>query len=502
LSVLQQVEMDSERSLQFEREHAKMFELLGNKTGKRVDRNNVWEYFDVVTCMRAHNYSLPDWYTDALYREMSEVARFYWVQRFASTSAIVRLEIGVFLKVLRDHLLTIVNGSKTLLQRTFQVSIQHLMAYSAHDTDVCYLLAAFGVYDQQSIPYSAAVVIELLGPEPPAPRSEYRLRLVYKKGYLDNEGTYLQFGACTEQPADRGCPLDDVLNYLAPLLLDPDQFFSECQVEQRPYVPDPLKFLRSPTPFSCVSSQRTTYTVYVAVACILLFLLCLVGVTVGLCIKRTSTTEILRREIGVFLHSFVQHMNAIVHASVDGTPEINRTNFSTSPTMAYSAHDTTVTSLLSGLGLYDNQTIEYSAAVVLELLSPDKVTSASDHVLRVLYKRSWHDETGTYLQFPSCPGRPAADGCPLTRVLEQIRPLLVPPDQFTQICSVESANSSHVGFTLRYSPFRTFALISFTLCATFVVVSLVVFLIRKCRRQKRMLQDDEQVVFVRFDHQS
>ncbi|VDP84612.1 unnamed protein product [Echinostoma caproni] len=213
-------------------------------------------------------------------------------QLYASTSAVVRLEVGVFLKVLKDHLLAIVNGSKNLLQRTSQVSIRHLMAYSAHDTDVTYLLAAFGAYDQQLIPYSAAVVIELLGPEPPAPRSEYRLRLVYKKGYLDNEGTYLQFGACTEQPADRGCPLDDVLNYLAPLLLDPDQFFSECQVEQRPYVPDPLKFLRSPTPFSCVSSQRSTYTVYVAAVCILLFLLCLVGVTVGLCVPNKGTVHL------------------------------------------------------------------------------------------------------------------------------------------------------------------------------------------------------------------
>ncbi|THD23537.1 Lysosomal acid phosphatase [Fasciola hepatica] len=204
-------------------------------------------------------------------------------QKYTSTSLIVRLEIGVFLSLLRDHLLAIVSGSHFILNRRHHLAVQHLMAYSAHDTDVCYLLAAFGAYYEHIIPYSAAIVIELLGPKPPAPASEYRLRLVYKRGYLDSEGHYVQFGACTNEPAVRGCPLEDVLAFLSPLFLEPDNFDAECQVETRRNIPYPLLFSRSATPFSCTSHGKTKwYIVCISATCATLAILGVVALLLSI----------------------------------------------------------------------------------------------------------------------------------------------------------------------------------------------------------------------------
>lgn len=189
-------------------------------------------------------------------------------QKYASTSTIIRLEVGVFLSVIRDHLLAVVNGSRFLLKRRFHLSLQHLMAYSGHDTDVFFLLTAFSGHSQQIVPYSAVIAIELLGPKPPAPKNAYRLRLVYKQGYLDNEGQYVQFGACSTQPAEQGCPLEDVLTYLSPLFFDPRDFDTECQVEHRRGLPYPLLFSSgSVTSFPCTSHVKPrAYVVYISAA--------------------------------------------------------------------------------------------------------------------------------------------------------------------------------------------------------------------------------------------
>lgn len=168
--------------------------------------------------------------------------------------------------------------------------------------------------------------------------------------------------------------------------------------------------------------------------------------------------------------------------------------------MAYSAHDTDVTYVLAGFGVYDQQLIGYSAAIALELLAPVEKPpiSSSNFLLRIRYKRSWRDPEGKYMQFPSCHDRLPVDGCPWNTVLEQIRPLLVSPEQLVQICSTKSYTISYT----QNSPVRTFVLISALLCATLVLVLLTVFLIRRFRRRKHLLQDDEQVVFVRFDQNS
>lgn len=217
-------------------------------------------------------------------------------------------------------------------------------------------------------------------------------------------------------------------------------------------------------------------------------------------LKSGSTKEILRRQIGVFLHFFVKHINAVVQGSIKGTQQLAETNLSTWHTMVYSAHDTDVAYVLAGFGVYDQRLIGYSAAIALELIGPGErpPISSSNFLLRIRYKRGWRDLEGKYVQFPSCRDRLPVDGCPWTTVLEQIQPLLVSPEQLVQLCSTKSYTDSYT----QNSPVRKFVLISALLCASLVLVLLSVFLIRRLRRRKHLLQDDEQVVFVRFDQNS
>lgn len=75
--------MDSQPSIEFEKNHSNLFVKLTNVSGiGPVNRHNVWSISDFITCMIAHNITLPDWCTDDFLAELYEVNRFYWVVSF------------------------------------------------------------------------------------------------------------------------------------------------------------------------------------------------------------------------------------------------------------------------------------------------------------------------------------------------------------------------------------------------------------------------------------
>ncbi|OON15910.1 histidine acid phosphatase [Opisthorchis viverrini] len=186
--------------------------------------------------------------------------------QYASTPDILRLEIGVFLDVFVHHLKSITNATNSSTVQGHQLSVQHTMAYSAHDTDVTYLLGAFGAFNNETIPYSAAIVFELIGPDPPSPIPTYQLRLNYKRGYLDTVGEYRTMAPCTGQPGESGCPLDLVLSYLESYSLDPDEFSQVCTGS-------------SSGPWQCVSNPSSkhllSYTITGVLVC-----MCVVGILI------------------------------------------------------------------------------------------------------------------------------------------------------------------------------------------------------------------------------
>ncbi|TGZ74986.1 hypothetical protein CRM22_000626 [Opisthorchis felineus] len=234
LDVLRKIQMNSDAAISFEQSHRSLFELINkNMETVKIDRFNLMSLVDLFICMRAHNMSLPGWCTEEVFQEMVEVGKFYWALAKVNSTRIIRLEIGVFLHTLVEHITYVTQGTLATQanNQTEHLAVQHTMAYSGHDTDMVPFLAAMGVYDGGLVEYSSCAVVELLGPTPPAPTEAYSLRLLYKRGWRDHDGEYLQFGRvekCKGRPGVDGCRLDWVLEGIRPMLLDPNIYESEC----------------------------------------------------------------------------------------------------------------------------------------------------------------------------------------------------------------------------------------------------------------------------------
>ncbi|CAH8558111.1 unnamed protein product [Heterobilharzia americana] len=230
---LQQQQMDSLSSVEFEKKHSELFSKLTNVSGiGQVNRHNIWLISDFITCMTAHNITLPDWCTKELLADLDEVSKFYWVKKFTSSSDIIRLEIGVFLDSFVKHVRSIINGGKVDMLGEHPLSTNHIMVYSAHDTDVTYLLAGFGVYDNQTVHYASTVILELYGPEKSDEESDFSLKLLYKRGWTDKKGEYLTFPVCKEKNITSGCPVNLVFEQIKPLLIDRKSFYDACSFDE------------------------------------------------------------------------------------------------------------------------------------------------------------------------------------------------------------------------------------------------------------------------------
>lgn len=176
---------------------------------------------------------------------------FFCQKKHSSSDDIIRLEIGVFLNTFVKHIHSIIHGEQLNLTYEYTLSTEHMMIYSAHDTDVTYILAGFGVYNNQTINYASTVILELHGPDKSSNESDYRIKLLYKKGWTDETGEYLTLPACKGQPGYNGCPVNLVLEQIKPLLLSTDRFYKECSIDQ----PDSVNYRLHPIVFIFVGAS-------------------------------------------------------------------------------------------------------------------------------------------------------------------------------------------------------------------------------------------------------
>ncbi|KER23127.1 hypothetical protein T265_08935 [Opisthorchis viverrini] len=230
LGKLQYEALTSESVDNFTESHRLLFSLINNSPVEvKIDRFNLWELVDLLICMRANNEPFPAWCTDDIFQEMREVSKYFWLVMSRSSNEILQLEIGVFLKTFIQHLMAITSGGSTVTINGRQLKSQHTVIYSAHDNHISYILGAFGVIADEEVPYSSAIVFELLGPEPPSPVESYRLRLRYKQGHLDEVGVYPTLKPCAGQPGVEGCSLSLVLEHLEPYCLDEEVYTELCR---------------------------------------------------------------------------------------------------------------------------------------------------------------------------------------------------------------------------------------------------------------------------------
>jgi hypothetical protein len=84
----------------------------------------------------------------------------------------------------------------------------------------------------------------------------------------------------------------------------------------------------------------------------------------------------------------------------------------------YSAHDTTLSSFLNGLGIYNGISPPYASCVMVELLRTK--TGNGDHFVRFYYRNETRDGAEPrLLQLPGCD----SGTCPLDKVLEVTKSL-------------------------------------------------------------------------------
>lgn len=166
-----------------------------------------------------------------------------------------------------------------------------MLAYSAHDLDISYLLTAWNLNKGQlPISYAASLMIELLGPHPPSPITTYRLRFRYKSGWEDVSGKFLQLPSCPDIPAEEGCALTSALDQIDPYLLDDDKFFRECSMSGgsrrlRDSADCPVITSSSSATEGTQIRLKETHIMIIVVSSI--FALCVISVSVAVAIRRT-----------------------------------------------------------------------------------------------------------------------------------------------------------------------------------------------------------------------
>ncbi|KER28785.1 hypothetical protein T265_13517 [Opisthorchis viverrini] len=229
LALLKKTALTSKKADEYTESHRTLFDFINkNSVTEKIDRFNLWKIYDLFLCMRAHRIALPSWCTEEIFHEIEQVAQFFWLVQSNSTEELLRMGIGVFLNTFVQHLRSIATCGKPIVINGRQLGLKHTVAYSAHDTHVSYLLGAFGALMQGEIPYSSAVILELLGPDRPSSLENYRLRLRFKQGYADEVGEYRSVRPCADQPGADGCPLNLVVKHLKPYLLDADKYSELC----------------------------------------------------------------------------------------------------------------------------------------------------------------------------------------------------------------------------------------------------------------------------------
>jgi len=134
----------------------------------------------------------------------------------------------------------------------------------------------------------------------------------------------------------------------------------------------------------------------------------------------------------------------------------------------YSAHDTTVSALLSALKVFDGITPAYSSAVMIELYS-DQDDDKKDLTVRILY-RFGQSTDPRVLRLSNC-----SEFCPLGQFIEKTADII--PSDIDKACGVEEAEKCVK--TIIYKSF----LAAFIAVTVLLSLLLLILCIRCCRRR-------------------
>ncbi|CAH8558185.1 unnamed protein product [Schistosoma margrebowiei] len=155
-----------------------------------------------------------------------------------SSSEIIRLEIGLFLHHIIQHIYSIIQGKSIYISNNITLSNKHLMVYSITNHHFAYLLNAFGILNNNNnnnkpIEYASVISLELYGPSILSKNNnnnQYILKILYKNGWIDDIGHYVILPICKKFNYFYDCPLNLIIKQLNTFTINPQFYINECSL--------------------------------------------------------------------------------------------------------------------------------------------------------------------------------------------------------------------------------------------------------------------------------
>ncbi|VDP36162.1 unnamed protein product [Schistosoma mattheei] len=269
LRILQKMQTYMTHSTRFENQHKNLFQILRNNTGLSINRLTIEQIANFLQSIKNYNVTLPSWCTKQLLNELFEVADYYWMMLFSrkyaalafpihafmsasdpscssmmlskyekyvkSSSDIIRLEIGLFLHNIIQHIYSIIQGKSIYISNNITLSNKHLMVYSITNHQFAYLLNAFGILNNNKpIEYASVISLELYGPSVLSNNNnnnnQYILKILYKNGWIDEIGHYVILPICKKFNYFYDCPLNLIIKQLNTFTINPQFYINECSL--------------------------------------------------------------------------------------------------------------------------------------------------------------------------------------------------------------------------------------------------------------------------------
>ncbi|GMS81253.1 hypothetical protein PENTCL1PPCAC_3428, partial [Pristionchus entomophagus] len=185
-----------------------LFQQLSKYTGMKITAANAHCLYD-ITREIDHGMKQPDWVTEELIEKIKEFKRAVRTNEF-DTQPKARFRGGYLLGDWHRRINAISNGEKKAMKT---------ILYSSHDRTLSALLSTMGVFNNQIVPYAAAVMAELHRDD-----GQYFVQMWYRNETSSVHSTPYPL---TLPECPFSCPLSSFNSIIAPLTVNSTQQLEE-----------------------------------------------------------------------------------------------------------------------------------------------------------------------------------------------------------------------------------------------------------------------------------
>ncbi|KAK6166677.1 hypothetical protein SNE40_023315 [Patella caerulea] len=201
-------------------ENKGFYEFVSQKSGQPKESiDKIWQIADTLLCEQRHNKTWASWVNNTIYNKLRDLDKWSFDLLFGGRT-VSRLKGGPILGQIVNNIQMKIAG---------QLNYK-MMMYSGHDTTVAALLNAMKVFNQESPPYTATVIIELH-----EENNQYFVYSYYKNNTWPNTTSIHNL---TLPGCDFRCPVDKFDALTKDSI--PVDWEKECSIDQHGH--NPLQF--------------------------------------------------------------------------------------------------------------------------------------------------------------------------------------------------------------------------------------------------------------------